>query len=426
MRSIPAIRTELPVKVDGEPTEEAWQRAAKIEEMVEQRPSFGRAEDQHTRTTFMLMYDDNAVYFAGICRDIPDSISSELVGRDRVGINDFAGVMIDTYRDQINGTGFYVTALGEQYDCKYSLGNEDGSWSAVYKTATKLTREGWTFEMVIPYNALRFSQQPIQNWGINFIRRRTKSGRQVSWNPIDPNKFGIMSQTGVWTGIKNIKAPLRLSFSPYLSSYISNTPGADGGSTTSTSVNGGMDVKYGVSKGFTLDMTLIPDFGQVQSDNQVLNLSPFEVKYNEYRAFFTEGTELFNKGNFFYSRRIGGLPVNFSKPYASLDTGAILHENPLETKLINATKFSGRTGKGLGIGIFNAVTRPQHAELSTSDGRNFKVETNPLTNYNIITLDQTMKNNSSVSLLNTSVIRDGSTYDANVTAAMWDLYDKNV
>lgn len=426
LKKIKAVRALTAVKIDGEISEPAWQTAAKVEDMVEQRPQFGRVEDFSTRTTFFLMYDDNAVYVAGICRESRDSIASELVGRDQVGINDFAGLMIDTYRDQINGVGFYVTALGEQYDCKYSLGNEDGSWSAVFKTATKINSEGWTFEMEIPYSALRFSQQQEQNWGINFIRRRTRSGRQVSWSPINPEKFGIMSQTGLWTGIKNIKSPLRLSFSPYFSSYISNSPNATGGKTNTTSVNGGMDVKYGVSKGFTLDMTLIPDFGQVQSDNQVLNLSPFEVRYNEYRAFFTEGTELFNKGNFFYSRRIGGAPVNFSKLSASLDTGAILLENPLETKLINATKFSGRTGNGLGIGIFNAVTRPQHAKLSTPEGYIFKVETNPLTNYNIIALDQTMKNNSSVSLLNTSVIRNGATYDANVTAAIWDLYDKKV
>ncbi len=425
MKFIPAVRAALPVTIDGDVSDAAWSTASRIEDMVEQRPTFGRLEDENSRTTFLIMYNDDAVYVAGICREPKDSIASELVGRDVIGINDFAGVMIDTYRDQINGVGFYVTVLGEQYDCKYSLGNEDGSWSAVFRTATKRTSEGWTFEMMIPYSALRFSEQPQQNWGINFVRRRTVSGRQVSWNPIDPNKFGIMSQTGLWSGIRDIKAPLRLSFSPYFSSYLSNNPKADGNSNT-TSVNGGMDVKYGVSRGFTLDMTLIPDFGQVQSDNQVLNLSPFEVRYNEYRAFFTEGTELFNKGNFFYSRRIGGLPVNFNKPYSALDTGSVLLENPLETKLINATKFSGRTQKGLGIGIFNAVTRPQFARLSSPDGKPFKIETDPLTNYNIIALDKTMKNNSSVSLLNTSVIRNGSTYDANVTAAMWDLYDKNV
>ncbi|HYH16222.1 MAG TPA: DUF5916 domain-containing protein, partial [Flavisolibacter sp.] len=173
----------------------------------------------------------------------------------------------------------------------------------------------------------------------------------------------------------------------------------------------------------TLDMTLIPDFGQVQSDNQVLNLSPFEVQYNENRSFFTEGTELFNKGNLFYSRRIGGRPLYYSNTYAGAE---MVLENPVETKLINATKISGRTAKGLGVGFFNAITKPQHALIQTATKEQLKVETSPLTNYNIMVLDQTMKNNSSVSLINTNVLRKGSAYDANVTAGLFDIYDKKI
>jgi hypothetical protein len=188
-----------------------------------------------------------------------------------------------------------------------------------------------------------------------------------------------------------------------------------------------MDVKYGINKAFTLDMTLIPDFGQVQSDNQVLNLSPFEVKFNEKRSFFTEGTELFNKGNFFYSRRIGGTPLHLDKPYQQAGLNDTVLKNPSETKLINATKFSGRTAGGLGIGIFNAITRPQHASMLHKDSNEeYEIETSPWTNYNIVVLDQTMKNNSSVSLINTNVMRSGKDYDANVVAALYDLYDKNV
>lgn len=426
-RAIAAIRTNLPVKIDGNLNDEAWKNASHFTNFTEMKPSFGRNETEATQTDAWLLYDDEAVYISGFCRESTrDSISTELVGRDVLGVNDFVGILFDSYLDKINGVGFYVTALGEQYDTKYSLGYEDASWSSVYETATRITDSGWVFEMRIPYAALRFSKKTVQNWGVNFIRKRNKPGRQVSWNPIDPNKFGTMNQAGMLTGIANIKSPVRLSFMPYFSTYVNKTPQQGGGNEINASVNGGMDVKYGLSKGFTLDVTLIPDFGQVQSDNQVLNLSPFEVKFNENRSFFTEGTELFNKGNLFYSRRVGGQPINLYKPYEIADSTEQVIKNPSETKLLNATKLSGRTAGGLGIGVFNAVTNPQSATIMKANGDTYQVETAPMTNYNIVVLDQTMKNNSSVTLVNTNVLRNGSEYDANVTAALFDLYDKKI
>jgi hypothetical protein len=187
-----------------------------------------------------------------------------------------------------------------------------------------------------------------------------------------------------------------------------------------------MDLKYGISKSFTLDMTLIPDFGQVQSDNLILNLTPFEVKYNENRTFFTEGTELFNKGNLFYTRRVGGQPLHYNRVYRLVNSGETVVDNPTETKLLNATKISGRTSKGLGIGFFNAITKAQYATIENGSKEQYQIETNPLTNYNVLVLDQTLKNNSSISLVNTNVLRSGHDYDANITAGLWDLYDKKV
>lgn len=426
-REINAVKTTLPIKIDGDLNDVAWRSAAVASNFIEQRPNFGRPNEDRIKSEAYILYDNTAVYVAGFCREqSPDSISTELIGRDRVGVNDFAGVMFDTYLDEINGVGFYVTALGEQFDTKYSLNNEDGSWSTVYQTATKITDSGWTYEMMIPYSALRFSKEEVQSWGINFVRRRVKTGQQFVWSPLNPLKFGTMNQAGVWKDIRDIKPPLRLSFSPYFSTYLNGIPNNRGGKTWNTTVNGGMDVKYGISKSFTLDMTLIPDFGQVQSDNQVLNLSPFEVRFNENRSFFTEGTELFNKGNLFYSRRIGGVPVNYSKAYNGLLANETVLRNPSETKLFNATKISGRTAKGLGVGFFNAVTKPQYATIENNLKQQREVETSPLTNYNIIALDQTLKNNSSVFFINTNVLRNGNDYDANVSAAMWDFYDKNV
>ena len=216
---------------------------------------------------------------------------------------------------------------------------------------------------------------------------------------------------------------MRLSLSPYLATY-ANHDGTTNPKTWSTTISGGIDVKYGISAAFTLDMTLIPDFGQVQSDNQVLNLSPFEVKYNENRTFFTEGTELFSKGNLFYSRRIGGEPLHYWDVQNNLASNEHIVSNPSATKLINATKISGRTASGLGIGVLNAVSSAQYATIEDNNGKIRTEETSPLTNYNIIVVDQTLKNNSSISLINTNTLRAGKDYDANVTAGIWDFYDK--
>jgi len=426
-RQLPAKRTTASIKIDGLIDEAGWKEAIPATDFIEWRPNAGNPQDPALKTLVYILYDNTSVYIGGYCYErTKDSVSRELIGRDKVGVNDFVGVILDTYNDKINAVGFYVTPYGEQYDAKYSTsGNEDDSWNAVWDSEAKIHSDGWSFEMRIPYSALRFSNRENQTWGLNITRRRNKTGQQYMWNPVDPKVNGFINQEGEWTGIEKIQAPLRLSFSPYLSAYLNHYPNKTNGvKDWSSSINGGMDVKYGISEGFTLDMTLIPDFGQVQSDNQVLNLSPFEVQYNENRAFFTEGTELFNKGNLFYSRRIGGQPIHLYDVDPQLNAGEIILKNPTESKLINATKISGRTKKGLGIGFFNAITKPMYAELEDIAGNKRKIETNPLTNYNIVVLDQTLKNNSSVSLINTNVLRSGGDYDANVTAGVFNFNNK--
>jgi hypothetical protein len=427
VKKLEATRTTQKIVIDGNLKDSAWLSAPLATDFVEWRPAFGNKEDEKNRTEIRILYDNDAIYIAGYAHEAsPDSITKELVGRDVVGVNDFVGVIFDTYNDKINGFGYYVTALGEQFDAKYSSNGEDGSWNSVFESNAQIQSDGWTFEMKIPYGAIRFGNTKVQDWGINITRRRSKSGKQLMWSPTDPAIGGnFLAQFGLWTGIKDIKPPVRLSFSPYLSTYANhfpyNTPGVK---NTTTSINGGMDVKYGINQAFTLDMTLVPDFGQVQSDNQVLNLTPFEVQFNENRTFFTEGTELFGKGNLFYSRRIGGTPMHLGKVNGELKPGETIINNPLETRLLNASKISGRTSSGLGIGFFNAVTKAQHATVENGSKETRQIETNPLTNYNILVFDQSLKNNSSVSLINTNVTRSGTDYDANVTAALWDIYDK--
>lgn len=420
---LPAKKTTSSFKIDGNLDEAAWKDAPVATDFIEFRPNYGAKE--RNKTEIRILYDNSFIYIGGYCHDSPDSISRELAGRDQIGNSDFVGVIFDTYNDKINAVGFYVTTAGEQYDAKYSEnGNEDSHWNSVYESEARIHKDGWSFEMKIPYSALRFTSKDNQIWGLNIIRRRQKTTQQFFWNRVDPNVNGFINQEGEWTGIEKIKSPIRLSFSPYLSLYANNYPyNIKGVKNTTGSVNGGMDIKYGISQSFTLDMTLIPDFGQVQSDNIVFNRSPFEIKYNENRPFFTEGTELFNKGNLFYSRRIGARPINYGN--ISLNDDEQITKNPSESKLLNATKISGRTSNGLGIGVFNAITRSMYADIEdTITGKTRRVETGPLTNYNVFVLDQTLKHNSSISFINTSVLRSGADYDANVSAAMFSINNK--
>jgi hypothetical protein len=427
IKKMHAIKTDAAFKIDGDLSEAGWKKCPPFTGLIEFRPNPGKVESDQNRTEVYILYDDNNIYIGGYCHEkSADSVSRELVGRDKIGSSDFVGVIFDTYNDKINGSGFFVTPYGEQYDAKYSAsGNEDDTWNAVWESEAKMQKDGWTFEMRIPYSALRFSNKENQTWGLNIIRRRQKTAQQFAWSNIDPNVNGLQNQEGEWTGIEKIKAPLRLSFSPYFSTYLNHYPyQTEGVKNITSSVNGGMDVKYGINESFTLDMTLIPDFGQVKSDNQVLNLTPFEVKYNENRSFFTEGTELFSKGNLFYSRRIGSQPIHYNDVSNQLSSSEHILKNPTESKLINATKISGRTSKGLGIGFLNAVTNTMYAVVEDNHANERKIETNPLTNYNVLVLDQSLKNNSSLSFVNTNVLRNGSDYNANVSALVFNFNNK--
>ena len=430
-KTLIATKTDVAPKLDGILDDKAWINAPIATDFVELRPNAGTHETHEERTEVKILYDNNAIYIgARMYETDPSKIAREFATRDQIGNADFIGVLFDTYKDGINASGFFVTSTNGQYDAKYGPPNaegndEDANWNAVWTSKVKIDEFGWTAEMRIPYSALRFAKKDIQTWGMNIIRKRQNLQRQLFWNEIDPKMNGFINQEGILTGMEKLTPPLRLAFYPYFSTYINHYPyNTAGVPNTKTSVNGGMDVKYGINDAFTLDLTLIPDFGQVQSDNKVLNLTPFEVKYNENRPFFTEGTELFNKGNLFYSRRVGGTPINYSAAYKNLAPGEEVISNPTETKLVNAIKVSGRTAKGLGIGLFNAVTNTAYATVEDAQGNRRLVQTSPLANYNILVLDQNLKYNSAVTLINTNVNRFGKDYSADVGGFVYSLNNK--
>jgi len=428
-KTLTAVKTLQAPAVDGKLDDDIWQTAPQATDFIQTFPSFGIPAS--TETEVRILYDNNAVYISAHLYDNPALIRKQLTQRDgeqRQDV-DYFSVFFDTYNDQQNGFQFLVTSANVQTDTKlnanasYGFGDfGDRTWDAVWQSQVKMVSDGWVVEMRIPYISLRFAKKDVQTWGLQFLRFTRRNNESAYWNPVNPNENGYIQQFGKYTPLQDINPPLRLSFSPYLSTGVRYNP--DGSSKEKEWLrSGGMDVKYGINESFTLDATLIPDFGQVISDNVVNNLSPFEIRFQENRPFFTEGTELFNKAGLFYSRRIGAMPGGYYTAQSLDGNDYTLTKNPSVTQLYNAIKFSGRTKNKLGIGVFNAVTAPMRATLQNNlTKRDTLVETEPLTNYNIVVLDQALKGRSSITFTNSSVIRNGDARDANVSALDWSLY----
>lgn len=416
-KTLEAKRVEGKFTIDGVLDEEEWLNAPVGSDFTQYSPNVGEPSTQ--KTEVRVLYDDFNIYIGAVCYDDMSKMSRVLSQRDDFNSNtDYFTFLVDTYNDDQNGFAFGVTSMGVQYDGKVFVSNWFDDLDMAWYSEVKINEDNWTVEMKIPYSALRFAKKDIQNWGVNFFRDISRKREASSWNPIRPDFDNDMAQCGDLTGVSNIHPPFRLSLMPYVSAYVEHTDNkVPTISNWGYAINGGMDIKYGINEAFTLDMTLIPDFGQVQFDNEILNLSPFEVQFIDYRQFFTEGTELFNKTNLFYSRRIGGRPLNFRGAYSGLDSNERVIENPASSQLFNATKVSGRTKSGLGIGVFNGVSAATFATVQdTTDLSTRRVLTAPLSNYNVLVLDQNFKNNSYVTLTNTNVWREGSFYDANLTA----------
>lgn len=410
------------ISIDAKLDEAAWANAELANNFIEIFPTNGKPETPDRKSEVRILYDNEAVYVAAKLFDDPTKIMKELTQRDNFVSADHFGVWFNGYNDGQQEFRFFVSASGVQIDGVYTeTVGEDFTWDAIWESETQITDFGWVVEMKIPYAALRFSTEKVQTWGLNFYREIRRDRQQLSWSLLDNKIVNESTQAGLLTGIENIETPTRLFLIPYSSFYLN----ANKAQKTIGEFKGGLDIKYGINDAFTLDAILIPDFGQTKFDNVELNLSAFEQQFVENRPFFTEGTDLFNKGNLLYTRRIGGEPSTY--PVTGDDEEVT--DYPLTVNLLNALKISGRTKSGLGIGVLNAVTEKTEATVKktitnpdnsiTTENRNVVVE--PLANFNVLVLDQRFNQNSSVSLVNTNVTRNGEFRDANVSALVWDL-----
>ena len=405
------------INIDGKFDENVWTNVESAKDFVMLNPDNGKSENPNQKTEVKVVYTNEAIYVAATLFDSePNKILKEITQRDDDNATaDFFGIFINGFNDGQQDFRFYVTAAGVQLDCLYTESNgQDFTFNAIWDSKAKITANGWQVEMRIPYAALRFSQEKVQTWGVNFFREVRRNRFNYTWNLIDNKIDNQCNQAGTMLGIENIKTPTRLFFIPYTSYY------ANANSKTKTygELKGGLDIKYGINDAFTLDAILIPDFGQTKFDNVILNLGPFEQQFNENRPFFTEGTDLFSKGDLVYSRRIGGSPTR----EANLAADEEIVKQPSNVGLLNALKVSGRTKAGLGIGVLNAVTDNTYADIvntATGATRSEKIES--FANYNVLVFDQRFRKNSSISFINTNVTRNGDFKDANVSALLFDL-----
>ncbi|MDA8938144.1 carbohydrate binding family 9 domain-containing protein [Flavobacteriaceae bacterium] len=433
-KEIKITRFNNPPKIDGIINDSQWNGLEPAIEFERWMPNNGQKEREGYESFIYLGYDDTGIYIAGKFNDPnPSLIPLEFSQRDNIWeVNaDSFWLSINTNDDNLNDQGFQVTSAGTLGDTYTSgeFSEDDWNFDTVFEAKVSIDENGWNMEMKIPYSALRFPSSDIQSWGIQFSRRIIEFGEFYTWNYIDTKTSTFRESLGLLNGLKNISPPTRLFFYPYLQSSVdlnkNNRP--------LSGYSAGMDLKYGISNNFTLDATLIPDFGQVAFDEKELNLSPFEQKFDENRAFFTEGSQLFKKadtggrrgGNFFYSRRIGD-DIN-------LNTDELIEDNEelisYETKsnLVNSIKLTGTTNSGLSIGIINSITEKAYAnvkDLNTQEIKNKLIA--PLTNYNVVSLSQTALNKySTFSFLNTNVNRGDDFKGSNNSALVVDLYDND-
>jgi hypothetical protein len=393
--SYSATRATVAPVIDGELNDAVWQTAQEITGFTQRDPNEGQPATQQTR--MKVAYDDNAIYFAAVMEDSA-AVTPLLARRDSdLNSGDYIRISIDSQQDRQNGASFVVNASNVQMDM--TLFNDiydDVTWDAVWDSATKITACGtdtpvcgWIAEVRVPYSQLRFPDKPVHTWGFNVSRwtKRLAEASRLVFSPKSESAF--VSKFADLTGIEGIKPRRGFEVVPYgvartdLHSRQSN-PFIN---SSEHRMDAGLDVKYGLSSSLTLTGTINPDFGQVEVDPAVLNLSQFETFFPEKRPFFTEGASVFRFGSgpansrwgfnmsfptFFYSRRIGRAPQGF--------VDAEWQDAPGETTILGAAKVTGKVGKGWTVGVLDAVTDKEEAWFRTgADVGTQSVE--PMTNY---------------------------------------------
>ncbi len=418
-KTVTAVRVNSPVRIDGVLDEPAWAEAVPATGFTQREPDEGKPATESTEVR--VLYDGEALYVGFIAYDArPDSIVGRLIRRDQWSESDQLSVQVDSHHDHRTGYGFEINAAGVQRDQHlYNDTWDDRHWDAVWQSATKITKEGWIAEFRIPYTCLRFPEQDPQIWGIYFARYISRKKEFSIWNFFPESEGGWVSNFGHLLGIEGIRPARHFEVLPYLVSS-GNLERANRGNPDGRDLykNIGIDVKCGLTSNITLDATLNPDFGQVEADRAVLNLSTFEIHYPEKRPFFMEGASIFRTPiQLFYSRRIGRPPSQSP----DVPEGGYELEKVTATTILAAAKVTGKTQGGTSIGFLDAVT--QEEKVTVADSLEFRSSqvVEPATNYSVLRLQQDVFEKSSVGMMATAANREREN-PAYTGGVDWDLH----
>jgi hypothetical protein len=416
-----AIRVNSSIKLDGLLEEEVWKTHQPVTDFLQRDPLDGAPASELTEV--WVAYDDSNLYVAAYCHDSdPKGVIGLLGRRDSFVDSDWFFFAVDPYFDRRSGYLFGVNPSGSIVDEVLSNDvNEDESWDGIWEAKTARVADGWTLEMRIPFNQLRFPKKDVYVWGVNFQRtiKRKQEKDFFAWVPKEDNAY--VSRFARLEGIEKINPGRRIEVYPYSVGQAQFQP-AEPGNPFQTGHrylgNAGVDLKMGLKSNLNLDVTVNPDFGQVEVDPAVINLTAYETYYQEKRPFFIEGSSIF--GNFgrggvylnaninwpnprlFYSRRIGRQPQ-----------GYVTHEGyvdfPSRTSIIGAFKLTGRIGSGWNIGFINAVTAREYATVDDLSTR-YQDEVEPLTYYGVLRAQKDINDGQQgIGFMVTGVMRDLNT-----------------
>lgn len=413
--AVPATRVRGALSIDGRLNDPAWSGATMVASLTQRVPQEGAPPTQ--RTEIRLLYDDNALYIGVRLYDsAPDSVKALLARRDRMVSADRFLIFLDPYHDRRSGFYFGINAAGTLYDgTLYNDEWQDSTWDGVWEGRAVRDSLGWTAEFRIPYSQLRFERRETYRWGINFKREiaRRKEEDYLVFRPT--NGSGFVSRFVDLVGLERVSPPARLEVMPYVTAkaeFLDHASGDPFNTGARADPGAGLDAKAGIGSNLTLDATINPDFGQVEVDPAVVNLTDVETFYPEQRPFFIEGANIYNFGfggandfwgfnwggpDFLYTRRIGRAPQG-TLPEADFSS------EPAGTHILGAAKLTGKAA-GWSLGALNALTKREYADLATGTTR-WRSEVEPLTWYGAYRLQREIGGGrSGIGLIGTGVAR---------------------
>lgn len=413
---ISAIKIDSSIKVDGKLDESEWEKALPFNKFIQKDPDEGKNPSEKTEIYFL--YDENALYVGAIMYDSsPDSIISRLTRRDEYVSADQIVIFLDPYFDRRSGYFFSVNAAGTLSDgVLYNDTWDDDSWDAVWEAKAHHNGKGWTAEMKIPFSQLKFHNNGDNIWGINVRRDIARKNERDYLVYVPKTENGFVSHFAQLVGLKNINPPGRVEILPYFTTraeFLSHEDGDPFNDGSEYTPGVGVDLRMGIGSNLTLNATVNPDFGQVEIDPAVINLSDVETFFSEKRPFFIEGSTVFRFGrggannywgfnwsnpDFFYSRRIGRVPQG-----STTDNDFLNY--PDGTHILGAAKLTGNLGDNFNFGTIQAVTDREFAEIQY-EGNRSKLEVEPLTYYGIFRMQKEFnEGNQAIGFISTSTIR---------------------